>query len=101
MEIQCPSCKKVNPDSSVCIRCGCELQALRTILQAAVYEIAIGRKKLCMGNPHDALNHALRSWHLKNSSEAARLAFLANISERRFAEAFTWYYRATKKREDR
>lgn len=91
MEIQCPSCKKMNLDSSACVRCGCDLQTLQIILQAAGCEIAIGRNKLRMGNPHDALNHAIRSWHLKNSPEAAKLAFLAHVSERKFEEAFKWY----------
>lgn len=99
MEIQCPSCKKTNSDSSVCVRCGCELQTLQTILQAAENEITIGRSKLRSGNPRGALSHALRSWHLKNSPEAARLAFLAHVSERRFNEALGWYYRAIKERE--
>lgn len=98
MEIQCPSCKKTNSDSSTCVRCGCELQALRTLLQAAKYEIATGRNKLCMRNSSEALNHAIRSWHLKNSPEAAKLAFLSHISERRFEEALTWYYHAIKNR---
>lgn len=99
MEIQCPSCKKINSDSSTCVRCGCELQTLRTILQAAEGEIAIGRNKLRMGNPLEALNHAIRSWHLKNSPKAAKLAFLANMSVRRFEDALRWHFHATKTEE--
>lgn len=91
MEIQCPSCKKTNSDSPTCVRCGCELQTLQAILQAAESEISIGRNKLRMGNPLDALNHALRSWRLKNSPEAAKLAFLAHVSEKRYKEALMWY----------
>lgn len=98
MEIQCPSCKKTNSDSSICVRCGCELQALWTILQAAEYEIATGRNKLRIRNSQEALNHAMRSWHLKNSPEAAKLAFLSHMSESRFEEALTWYYLAIKNR---
>ncbi|UJS17103.1 MAG: hypothetical protein L3J17_14490 [Candidatus Jettenia sp.] len=100
MEIQCPSCKKTNSDSPTCVRCGCELQTLQAILQAAESEISIGRNKLRMGNPLDALNHALRSWHLKNSPEAAKLAFLAHISEKRYEEALTWYSATRTKREN-
>jgi hypothetical protein len=51
-----------------------------------------------MRNSSEALNHAIRSWHLKNSPEAAKLAFLSHISERRFEEALTWYYHAIKNR---
>ena len=101
MEIQCPSCKKTNADSAACLRCGCELQTLQAILQAAAYEIATGRNKLSRGNPRDALNHALRSWRLKNSTEAAKLAFLAHMNKRSFEEALTWYGRAIKNRENR
>lgn len=97
MEIQCPSCKKMNDGSSSCVRCGCELQTLQAILQAARCEIAIGRNKLRMGNLRDALNHAVRSWHLKHSPDAAKLAFLVNIGERRFEEALRWYRRAKQK----
>ncbi|TLD42675.1 MAG: hypothetical protein JETT_1018 [Candidatus Jettenia ecosi] len=100
MEIRCPSCKKTNSDSSTCVRCGCELQTLQAILQAAESEISTGRNKLRMGNLQDALNHALRSWHLKNSHEAAKLAFLAHISEKRYEEALTWYSAMQTKKED-
>jgi len=101
MEIQCPSCKKTNAGSDSCVRCGCELQTLRIILQAAGCEIAIGRNKLRMGNPQEALNHAIRSWHLKNSPEAAKLVFLANISGRRFEEALKWYCHTIKNKGNR
>ena len=101
MEIQCPSCKKTNVDSSTCTRCGCELKTLQAILQAAECEIATGRNKLGRGNYRDALNHALRSWHLKKSTEAAKLAFLAHVSNRSFKEALTWYGHAIKKRGNR
>lgn len=100
MEIQCPSCKKTNSNSSTCVRCGCELQTLQTILLAAESEISIGRNKLRMGNHQDAFNHALRSWHLKNSPGAAKLAFLAHISGKRYEEALTWYSAMQTKKED-
>lgn len=101
MEIQCPSCKKTNEAATSCIRCSCELQTLRTIMQTARGEIAIGRNKLRRGNHRDALKHALRSWHLKNTPEAAKLAFLAHVSERRYEEALKWYGRTIKNRGNR
>lgn len=96
MEIQCPSCKKTNSDSASCTRCGCELRVLQELLQAAEREIALGKNELRGGKPVIALNHAVRSWQLKNSPEAAKLAFLATICERRFEEALKWYSRVSK-----
>ena len=94
MEIQCPSCKKLNVDASSCVRCGCDLQPLQNILQAALHEIAAGRNKLRVGKFQEAFSHAARSWRLKNSADAARLAFLAQAGERRFEEALVWYCHA-------
>jgi len=90
MEIQCPSCKKSNIDSDECVRCGCRLDILMTIIQTAQQEYFLGVKELCMGNSAVAIAHANRSWHLKKSIGAARLGFLASIKEGRFKEAFVW-----------
>lgn len=93
MEIQCPSCKKINPDSPECVRCGCELELLKTILQAAEKEVSLGMEKLETGNAGEALDHATRSWHLKKTTNAARLAFLANVAEKRYEDALQWHCR--------
>lgn len=90
MEIQCPSCKKRNTDSPECVRCGCELEVLIAILQAAENEISMGTGKLLEGNSLEALEHAQRSWNLKKSSNAAKLAFLANVSTGRYEDALKW-----------
>ncbi len=95
MEIHCPSCKKVNVDAATCTRCGCELQALQAIAQAAGYDITLGKNALLAGDFQDALEHAGRSWHLKHSPEAAKLAFLANVCATNYHEALLWYHRAT------
>jgi len=91
MEIKCPSCKKVNSDSPECIRCGCELNILIAILQAAESEISMGKKKLLKGEFLEALEHAMLSWNLKKTSNAAKLAFLANISTGKYEEALKWH----------
>ena len=96
MEIHCPSCKKVNVDTVACTRCGCELQALQAIAQAAGYDITLGKNTLLAGNFHNALEHAGRSWHLKHSPEAAKLAFLANVCAMNYHDALLWYSRAIK-----
>ncbi len=92
MEIQCPSCKKLNSDSPECVRCGCELKILTAILQAAESDISMGKDKLLEGEFLEALGHAVRSWNLKKSSNAAELAFLASISTGKYEDALKWYY---------
>ena len=96
MEIQCPSCKKMNVDAAACARCGCELQALQAITQAAVNDITLGKNALLAGNFHDALELAGRSWHFKHSQEAAKLAFLANVCAKNYQDALLWYSHAVK-----
>ncbi|MFV1975375.1 MAG: hypothetical protein ACC651_06470 [Candidatus Scalindua sp.] len=91
MEIKCPSCKKVNSDSRECVRCGCGLKILTTILQAAESEISVGKAKLLKGDFLEALEHAMRSWNLKKSSNAAKLAFLANVSTGEYEDALEWH----------
>ena len=97
MEIKCPSCKKVNSDSPECVRCGCELKILTTILQAAENEISMGKAKLLNGDFLEALEHAMQSWNLKKSSNAAKLAFLVNGSIGKYEDALKWYYITGKK----
>lgn len=101
MEIQCPSCKKLNSDSPECVRCGCELKILIAILQAAGSEISMGKGKLLEGNCLEALGHAIRSWNLKKSSNAAKLAFLANVSIGKYEDALKWRYKMGKKGDGR
>src|SRR6516162_2599681 len=93
MEIICPSCGKAN-DSPACRRCGCELSALFAIDCAARIELAMGGKCLRCGNALDARNHAARSWQLRHTLGAARLAFLACTALADFASAWLWHCRA-------
>ena len=94
MKIPCPSCKKLNVDAATCSRCGCELRALLAIAHAAGCEITLGENTLLAGSFQDAIEHAVRSWHLKHSPEAAKLAFLANVCAKKYHDALTWYHRA-------
>ncbi len=94
MEIKCPACKKVNRDSLICTRCECDLNDLNRIIQSARNEIIIGIASLKKGEGKKAFLHAKTSWGLKNSSPAAKLAFLANIQLSSFDEATLWYQRS-------
>ncbi len=40
-----------------------------------------------------ALKHAIQSWDLKKSSNAAKLAFLANVSTGKYEDALEWHHR--------
>ncbi|MBW2064235.1 MAG: hypothetical protein JRJ03_04795 [Deltaproteobacteria bacterium] len=95
MEIGCPACGKTSHVDSECSRCGCDLSTLRRILESARQELEIGMKKLRDQDSTGALEHARRSWSLKKSKDAARLAFLACIWMKDFRGATDWYLRAT------
>jgi hypothetical protein len=94
MEIVCPACGKKSDDAPECPRCGCELSTLAMIIRAAMQELAVGRKSFLEGDFQSALHHAGKSWRLKKSPEAARLAFLSALSLNDFTNLKRWYARA-------
>ena len=91
MLVQCPACKKINSDPGLCERCGCDLWPLGEILRAAEFELQIGTEKLKKGAGDQALGHAKKSWFLRKSDAAAKLAFLACMFSGEFKEARVWY----------
>ena len=94
MEITCPACRKTNLYEAQCGRCGADLGALRQILQTAAQFLAAGQRYLRQNEGTKALNAAQSAWHLKHSTAAAQLAFLACLQQRQFAVAEFWYLRA-------
>jgi len=92
MEIVCPSCGKAN-QSTPCGRCGCDLSPLFAVYGAAEFELRVAGKCLRSGNLDEAREHAAKSWELRHSPEAARLAFLACIALDDFASARLWRQR--------
>jgi hypothetical protein len=91
VEIVCPACNKVNTEETPCSRCGADLFALVQIRQSASLALKSGALYLKRNDGRNALHQAEISWHLKNSAEAARLAFLACLILKRFASATRWY----------
>jgi hypothetical protein len=91
MNIDCPACGKKNNGSPECIRCGCELEVLRNIAIAADRALDRGRQCLVQGEATAAAAEAMRSWQLKKSPAAARLAFLAYLAIGDFTKASQWY----------
>ena len=93
MKITCPACQKADQEAEHCARCGCELAVLRQVRTAAAGELAVAATRLKAGQGEKALEHAARAWALKNTPEAARMAFLAAIMAGQFGQASLWYGR--------
>lgn len=74
-----------------CQRCGCELAVLQRITEVADVTLRDGKKSLVCGDAAAAVYQAKKSWQLKKSPEAARLAFLANLAIGDFTQAERWY----------
>ena len=91
--IICPACGKENDEAKECARCGCELSILKMISRTAEQELSMGKESLVKGDIPAAVHHAGKSWHLKKSPEAARLAFLSALAAGDFKEAGRWYLR--------
>jgi hypothetical protein len=87
----CPACNKVNNEETHCSRCGADLSALVQIRRSAALSLKIGTQHLKQNDGRNALHQAEVSWHLKNSAEAARLAFLACLHLQLFEAATGWY----------
>jgi len=91
--IICPACGKESDSVKECPRCGCELFILEMISRTAEQELFVGKESLVNGDIPAAIHHAGKSWHLKKSFEAARLAFLSALAAGDFKEAGRWYVR--------
>ncbi|MDO9229586.1 MAG: hypothetical protein Q7U03_08475 [Syntrophales bacterium] len=95
MMIACPACGKKSEDVRECPRCGCELSILEMITRAAARELFIGRESFLAGDMQSAIYHAGKSWYLKKTPEAARLAFLSALSASDLVQVDRWYARAS------
>jgi hypothetical protein len=91
VEMVCPACNKVNNEETHCGRCGADLQVLVQIRRSAAQALNSGTQYLKQNDGRNALHQAEVSWHLKNSAEAARLAFLACLHLQLFEAATRWY----------
>jgi len=95
MTIICPACGKKNEDVRECPRCGCELSILEKVNRAAARELLMGRESFLGGDMQTAMHHAGKSWYLKKSPEAARLAFLSALAANDLVQVGRWYARAS------
>jgi hypothetical protein len=90
MPIRCPACGKQTREDQ-CPRCETDLVILRQIQNAARCQTAAGLEHLKQGRAAQALACAETAWRLKQSLAAARLAFMAALSLKRFDAASKWY----------
>lgn len=95
MTIACPACGKKSEDGRECPRCCCELSILAMITRAAARELFKGRESFLAGDMRSAIYQAGKSWYLKKSPAAARLAFLSALSASDLAQVDRWYARAS------
>lgn len=95
MTLICPACRKANDkNDDACARCGCDLSALRTVVQAADRHLATASDFLRGARWKEALGCSERSWNLLHAPDAARLAFLCAAALGRASEAVRWHRRA-------
>ena len=90
MRLSCPACGKANADQSACARCGCELGDLHRIARMATLCLDEAKRALTQGDYLRASRESGRSFQFRRSTEAARLAFLANAAAGRTDAALQW-----------
>jgi hypothetical protein len=93
LEIACPSCGKTNA-AAPCQRCGCDLAPLFAIRREAAHALGAAAQHLRNGAPREALDDAWRSWNLRRSAEAVRVACLASIALGDLDSLVEWRNRA-------
>jgi hypothetical protein len=93
--VNCPACGKSNTEISAteCVRCGCDLGRLQTLLRCAARHLSEARKRVQGHDWQEALREAEQSWRFHHSSDAARLAFAAAAALGRTQPAVLWHAR--------
>jgi len=91
--LHCPACGKTNDaeTSPTCARCGCDLGMLQAIRACAAWHLASAAEQMQRRDWHEAIVHAERSWHLRKSAAAARMAFLALAAMGDTRNATAWH----------
>jgi len=94
MAILCPACNKAAQTSAACQRCGCDLSRLHEIEDAAAARLQAAAAPLASRDLIGASAAAERSWQLRHTPAAARMAFLAASARGDTAQAVRWRARA-------
>lgn len=79
MEILCPSCNKANT-TELCQRCGCDLSQLMACAESARLALETAVRALSEDSAQTANEAAVKSWDLRHTKEAARLAFISSLA---------------------
>ena len=92
MTIPCPACNKANPleGGGECQRCRCDLTFLQTITIQSLNLLVESARELRNGNGTSAMTLASRSWTLRHSSHAAKLALLGAAASNNKTAALAW-----------
>jgi hypothetical protein len=96
MEITCPACNKDGQTEAACSRCGCDLTALRAVVNAAAAAMLAARATLGRTDWSEALDQAQISWQLLHTANAARIAFFAAAALGDTPAALLWRQRTAK-----
>jgi len=94
MDIRCPACNKANQTEHLCSRCGCDLTRLHETAGAAAATLRRAREALHAADWEETLAWARKSWTLRHTTEAARLACLAAAALGHTAPALRWHQAA-------
>ena len=99
-EILCPACRKtqIGPKQPIqpgqlfqCRRCECDLMPLVCLSAHAQGLYRQGLSYLKNGDPNMASANANASWKVKNTKNAACLAFSAALASHEWDQADEWY----------
>ncbi len=96
MEIRCPACRKINADNGQCMRCGCDLSRIRTIISDSENFNRQSIQALKKTNYDKARQCAEQAWKLQHNRISAIAEFMVLLGQGDFAGAVKWYARQKK-----
>jgi len=95
MKYPCPSCGTSvrSLKATSCARCGCELEILGDIIEAARESLLLAMLALREGRDRDAHEFACESWSLKQTRQASAAGLVAATMQRDPIEIARWMRR--------
>jgi hypothetical protein len=90
--MRCPVCKADNSQGPQCRRCKADLSLLFALEEKRRQALAEARQRLHRGEWSEAVRQAETADWLRGDEESKRLAALAHLLERDFAEAWRCYW---------
>jgi hypothetical protein len=98
--MRCPVCKADKVQPPQCRRCKADLSLLFALENQRRQTLAEARRCLRRGEVAEALGHVEKANWLREDEESRRLAALARLLERDFAEAWEYYQNGRAARRD-